>query len=322
MKNRLNHRRETLSLLSAQFDSQQPMTRYPIPHLTLFLLFFISLPGMGQEPKPVTVGIFTDCQYCNCEPGTERYYRLSTTKLDSCIKEFNTLNLDGVFHLGDMIDHGYESYDSILPRFRQFRAPLHLVLGNHDYMIKKQYKPGLPGHIGMKEDHYRVDLGQWTFLVLNGDDLSYVAPQTRVQKEERNEQVSILYSNLGVNGMIWNGGIGIEQMKWLDAQLTDAGKENRKVIVVCHFPLFSRSDHNLFNRDELFAMIARYPCVKAYFCGHYHSGSYTRKEGIHIVNFKGMVNTGVNAFAVVTLTADSILIRGYGRETSRRLGVR
>jgi hypothetical protein len=40
------------------------------------------------------------------------------------------------------------------------------------------------------------------------------------------------------------------------------------------------------------------------------------------VNFVGMVNTRVNAFAEVTLTNDSILIRGYGREPDRRLGIR
>jgi len=35
-----------------------------------------------------------------------------------------------------------------------------------------------------------------------------------------------------------------------------------------------------------------------------------------------MVNTRQNAFAVVTLTADSILIKGYGREPDRRFGIR
>jgi hypothetical protein len=69
-------------------------------------------------------------------------------------------------------------------------------------------------------------------------------------------------------------------------------------------------------------LIDRYPCVKAYFNGHYHAGGYTEINGIHMVNFHGMVDTRQDAFAVVTLTSDSILIRGFGREPDRKLRIR
>jgi 3',5'-cyclic AMP phosphodiesterase CpdA len=122
--------------------------------------------------------------------------------------------------------------------------------------------------------------------------------------------------------MIWNGGIGSEQMNWLQDQLTSAQSAGKKVIVLCHFPLFSKNDHNLFNNKEMFLSLYRFSCVKAYFSGHFHAGNYQEKQGLHLVNFRGMVNTTSNAFAVVTLTADSILIKGYGREPDRRLGIR
>ena len=290
-------------------------------------LIFLSLApacffSYAQEERPVHIGIFTDCQYCNCPDDGARMYRLSLSKIDSSVEAFNSLPLDAVFHLGDMIDHDYGNYDSVIPRLRRFIAPLYLVLGNHDYMIGKEFKASLKNRLGLKEGYYRVDLGKWSLIVLNGDDLSYFAPQTRAQKEERNEMVSGLYSGIHFNGMIWNGGIGREQMKWLKEQLTEARIAGRNVIVLCHFPLFSRKDHTLYNNSELFAVLAGNASVKAYFCGHFHSGNYQEKQGIHLVNFKGMVNTTVNSFSVVTLTADSILIRGYGREPDRRLGIR
>jgi manganese-dependent ADP-ribose/CDP-alcohol diphosphatase len=286
------------------------------------LLLLNVLRGLSQEQPDVRLGIFTDCQYCNCTEEGIRFYSLSLRKLDSCIREFNTLPLDAVFHLGDMIDHGFENYDSILPRFKQFQAPLHLVLGNHDYMIKSAYKSGLKDYIGMKEAYYRIDIGQWSIIVLNGDDLSYFAPQTKKQREERNTLVGDLFSAVQPNGMPWNGGIGSDQMKWLDSQLTNAEMEKRKVIIACHFPLFSKGNHNLFNNHELFMKISLYHCVKAYFSGHFHAGYYHEMDGIQLVNFKGMVDTKINSFAVVTLTSDSILINGYGREPDRRLGIR
>ena len=287
------------------------------------LIIFFRIPSaQGQHNDPVKIGIFTDCQYCNCPNSDIRFYSLSTSKLDSCIAVFNSLPLEAVFHLGDMIDHDINSYDSVLPRFKKFYAPLHLVLGNHDYMIKNKYKQVLLNRIGMKEDHYVVDIGNWRFVVLNGDDLSFFAPQNKKQKQERNNLVYDQYEHLHLNGMIWNGGIGEEQMNWLKDRLDEAELQSLNVIVLCHFPLFTKDNHNLFNNKAVFQLISDYSCVKAYFNGHYHAGNYSVKKGIHLVNFKGMVNTTINAFSVVTLTSDSILIKGYGREPDRRLKIR
>ena len=301
--------------------------KYPLRIWVVLQLFYLFSPtgitiADGQNIEPVRVGILTDCQYCNCPSIGNRNYMLSLSKLDSCISAFNSISLDAIFHLGDMIDHDYGSYDSVIPRFNEFRPPVHLVLGNHDYMIKKRFKPGLLDRIGMKEDHYTVDLGAWRFIVLNGDDLSYSGPQDKKHKQERNDMVSDQYGQLHLNGLPWNGGIGGEQMAWLETKLEESEKSAMKVIVLCHFPLYTKDNHNLFNNKEVFHMLSGYMCVKAYFCGHYHSGNYKVKDGIHLVNFKGMVDTEMNAFSVVTLTADSILIKGFGREPDRNLKIR
>ena len=292
--------------------------------ITIFYFFLLTIPLItgAQNFKPVMVGILTDCQYCNCATEGVRNYTLSLSKLDSCIREFNALPLDAVFHLGDMIDHDYSSYDSIIPKFRQFNAPFNLVLGNHDWVVKNRFKPGLLDRIGMKEDHYVVDLANWRFIVLNGDDLSFFAPQDKKQRQERNEIVSDQFSQFHLNGLPWNGGIGSGQMRWLEAQLNDSEQSHKNVIIICHFPLFVKGNHNLFNNYELFNLISRYKCVKAYFNGYYHDGNFFTTVGIHCVNFKGMVNTQINSFAVVTLTSDSILIKGFGREPDRNLKIR
>lgn len=305
------------------FRMFKPPVRLWLESALFFLLLLnIVTSARGQENKPIRIGILTDCQYCNCETEGVRNYTLSLPKLDSCIEVFNALSLDAIFHLGDMIDHNYRSYDSVIPRFQQFTPPIHLVLGNHDYVIKNKFKLGLLDRLGMKEDYYVVDIGHWRLIVLNGDDLSFFAPQNKKQKEERNDVVYDQFQQLHVNGLPWNGGIGRDQLTWLEKQLDESEQSQKKVIVVCHFPLFGKDNHNLFNNKVVFKLIARYDCVKAYFNGHYHPGNYQIREGIHLVNFKGMVNTAMNSFAVVTLTSDSILIKGYGREQDRNLKIR
>lgn len=174
----------------------------------------------------------------------------------------------------------------------------------------------------MTEGYYRVDLANWRLIILDGDDLSFIAPQNKEQKKERNAMVEELYERFHLNGMPWNGGIGRKQIKWLELQLDESEQTHYNVIVFCHFPLVSSGNHNLFNNQELIDILTQYPCVKAYFCGHYHAGNYQIKNGIHFVNFKGMVDTPLNAFSVVTLTSDSILIKGYGREPDRKLVIR
>ncbi len=287
-----------------------------------YAILLLAGPSVFAQRNTVRIGILTDCQYCNCETEGKRHYGLSLMKLDSCIEQFNKLPLDAVFHLGDMIDHGYGNYDSVLPRFKKFRAPFHMVLGNHDYMIHKKYKEGLTGRLGLDSAYYRVDIGFWTLLVLNGDDLSYFAPQSKHKRSERNEMVGGLYSSLRGNGMLWNGGIGAAQMRWIAKELDSAEKSHRNVILLCHFPIYEKGDHNLFNNLEMLATIKPYRCVKAYFNGHYHNGNYAVIDGIHLVNFRGMVDTKQNAFADITLTPDSILIKGYGREPDRNLKIR
>ena len=280
------------------------------------------ITATAQPSKPIRLGILTDCQYCDCDPLGSRNYRLSTAKLDSCIDTFNAQPLDAVFSLGDMIDHRYESYDTILPRFRNLKAPFYPVPGNHDFMIEKEYKQTVIALLGLQNDYYTVERGDWLFLVLNGNDLSYFAPQSKAQKKERNAMVTDLFSTLRFTWMPWNGGIGKVQEQWLTQQLSKAEEQGKKVIILCHFPLFAPHHHTLFNNREIFALIQPYSCVKAWFCGHYHAGGYQETDGIHLVNFHGMVDTSVNAYATVTLTSDSILIKGYGREPSRKLKIR
>jgi len=274
----------------------------------------------GQEN--IRIGILTDCQYCNCPAGESRFYPLSLQKLDSCFADLNSRNLDAIFHLGDMIDHDFASYDSVLPRFKKFHPPLNLVYGNHDFMVQEQYKKDVPEKTGLGKGYYYRDAGSWRFIVLNGDDLSYLAPQEKEQKAERSNLITGMIASLRSNMMPWNGGIGNEQALWLDKLLSEADKTGRRVVVLCHFPVFPFTWYNLWNDRGMADLMAGHPSVKAYFNGHYHFGNYGCYKGIHFINFKGMVQTPANSYAIVTLTADSILVEGKARETSRKLKIR
>lgn len=291
--------------------------------LSLVLLLFLS--SCFFQPKQnanLTIGIVTDVQYCNCEPGEVRFYKNSLVKLDSCIKYFNSQKLDFVAHLGDAIDRDFQSFDVILPRFMQSTAPVYFVLGNHEFNVQDEFKTKVLSKMKLQNDYYSVSKGEWLFIFLNGNDLSFRTPQDSIQKAERDTLYAKLLRTRRCNTGKANGGLSSKQFAWLKNQLEDAAKRNKKVIVMCHFPIFPVACHSLFNDEELTAELTQYKCVKAYFCGHNHAGGYALKDGVHFINFKGMVDTETSmAFAKVTLTQDSIFVEGKGREPSKRMKI-
>jgi hypothetical protein len=69
-------------------------------------------------------------------------------------------------------------------------------------------------------------------------------------------------------------------------------------------------------------LVNDYPCVAGWFCGHDHQGGYVESNGVHYVNFKGMIEASSNAYAIVELSADRLRIKGFANEPSRNLVLR
>lgn len=80
---------------------------------------------------------------------------------------------------------------------------------------------------------------------------------------------------------------------------------------------------SLWNDIELIELLESYPCVVALFSGHYHSGNYAKKKGIHYLTLQGMVETeNSNAYSIVEVYTDHLKVLGFGREPSRILTFR
>ena len=110
-----------------------------------------------------------------------------------------------------------------------------------------------------------------------------------------------------------------KQLKWIESRLVTATKAKERVMLFCHFPVFPKNGHNLWNDKVLTELLARYPCVVAYINGHNHAGNYGQRDGIHYLTLKGMVDTEENSYAVIEVYADRLVVKGFGRERSREL---
>lgn len=288
--------------------------------VVLFLIFMNShLPSFSQ----IKIGVFADCQYCDCETAGSRFYRNSISKLEDCINEFNqNEEIEFIVGLGDLIDRNFASFDKVNSILSMSKSRVFQVIGNHDLEVEKEDLEKVPSKLNLTETWYSFSKKDWHFIFLNGNDITFHSNDPEIVKQAA-EITDKLKKEGKPNLHNWNGGIGQNQLKWLERELQNAKAKNLKVAIFCHYPLLPFEAHALWNSEEVLEVFVKYSCVKLYLNGHNHRGNYAFQNGIHFVNLKGMVETeNENAFSVVNFTDKQIEIVGFGSEISRTLSIK
>lgn len=295
---------------------------------TFILLLILSACQTKKTDKLETIefkiGVVADCQYCDCEPAGVRFYRKSPARLQEAVAILNEHPLDYSIHLGDFIDKNFASFDTVTPIWNSLNSDKYHVLGNHDFSVADSLKPMVFEKMNIEDRYYSVIKNGWRFIILDGNDLSKHGALTETKKQQTDSLFNLLSDKNMPNLVIWNGGLSNEQLQWVESELKSATRNNERVGFYCHFPtLGEEQTHNLWNYEQLLTVIEKYDCVKFYFNGHNHAGSYVEKNGVHFLNFKGMVDTSDStSFATVAFSKDSLFVKGFGREPSRALKIK
>ncbi|GJE81007.1 metallophosphoesterase [Methylorubrum thiocyanatum] len=280
----------------------------------------------GATTERLRFGVIADPQYAEAPPNLtlNRYYANSLDKMRAAVAVLNAEDLRFVVTLGDIIDRDIASYDKILPIYRMLRHETRFLLGNHDFDVAPEFLGRTAGLLGMEAPSYDFAVGGIRFVVLDGNDVSLFAPPPddprRRLAAERLERAK---AENRPNAKPWNGSLSDAQFAWLEQRLAAARAENQRVVVLNHYPVAPENPHNLWDANRLTALFANRPHVIAYFNGHNHAGNYAERDGIHYVNFRGMVDTpDSSAFAIVEIVGDRLEIQGFGREPSRSLNLK
>lgn len=291
--------------------------------LTITLPALAGATAFGETlaaDKPLRFGVIADPQYADVPTTGTRHYRASLAKLDACIAELNQRDLAFVVTLGDLIDRDFASFDAVIERYAKLKAPHRIVLGNHDFSVADAEKENVLGKLGMKLGYQSFVVKDWRFVLIDGTE---TAPYRFAANDPRAKAAKDRMKALAAAGVSsaqpHNGVISAEQLQWIEKELQSARAAKQRAILCGHFPVMPIKDaHNLWNADEVVAVIDRFPEVAAYLNGHNHHGNYAHAGHCHYVNFKGMVETASdNAFAVVSCYPDRITIEGFGPEPSR-----
>jgi predicted phosphodiesterase len=285
---------------------------------TALLLMFMGIHFTAISQ--IKIGVFADCQYCDCETAGSRFYRNSTAKLESCMEYFNSDDkIEFIVNLGDLIDRDFESFETMKPIMEKSKKTIYSVIGNHDLSVEKSLFEEVPGKLNLAKTWYSFSKDDWHFIFLNGNDITFHSNNAEIvnQAKEITEKLKLEGKP---NFHDWNGGIGKAQLKWLEKELKKAQNKKHKVAVFCHYPLLPFEAHALWNSEEVLEILEKQGNVKIYLNGHNHRGNYAFQNGIHFVNLKGMVETeNENAFSTIHFNDKQIEIEGFGREVNRIL---
>ncbi len=294
--------------------------------LVLIVLFFVAKPltvcCQSNEAIPTySFGLIADIQYADVEKAGKRDYRSSLGKLSNTVAEFNKHPLSFVVSLGDVIDRDYQSFDKPMAILKQSKAKVHNIIGNHEYSIADEHKPKVKKRLGNKKGYYAFEKGGLLYVVVDGTDLSTMA---YAEGSEKHRQGQEAYEKLKADGAnnayTWNGGIGRQQLDWLQKQLQRAAAKNKKVVLFCHWPLIPENGTQLWGNNQVKSLLEASGVVVAWISGHHHAGGYHQESNIHYLTVEGMVEAPVNiAGAIVDVYPDRLEVRGLGEQDSYTL---
>jgi predicted MPP superfamily phosphohydrolase len=271
--------------------------------------------------KPIfSFGIIADIQYADIDPAGSRFYRNSIEKLRNAVSTLKSDSVDFLINLGDMIDNDYASFKPVMEIINSSGIKTYNIAGNHDFSIDSQYKQRIPFLSDPEDGFYSFSYQKFRFILLDGNDISTYKSKNKKSIKQAEDLIVQAKNSGDINGMDWNGGIGSNQISWLNLQLEEAMLKNEKVFLICHFPVFPESTHNLLNYKEILPILTKYKNIIAWLNGHNHEGNYGKFNTVHCVTFKGMVDTEeTNSYALVEVYDNKLIISGYGREKSRIL---
>ena len=286
--------------------------------LFVCLSFGVSALLAQDVTSIIKFGLFADAQYADCPSENTRFYRQSLSKLDTCVDYFNQQNVQFSINLGDLVDRKNSDLDSIKFCLSRLNNKVYHITGNHDYKEVTDNSI-LYKQLEMPAEYYSFQKQNWVFIMLNTNEVSAYANVTGTEKEkELADMLEQIKRTGGKQAYRWNGGVGKKQMKWLDDLLTVCEKNKNMVLIFTHHPLYPWSEFTALNNMEILDTITKFACVKAVFSGHHHTGGFGYYKGIPMIIHQGMIETEKqNAYSIVEITQDSILVNGQGRAPFR-----
>ncbi|CAH9084820.1 unnamed protein product [Cuscuta epithymum] len=302
----------------------------------------------GKHHPLLSFGVISDVQYADIPDGRSflgvpRYYRHSFIVLQRAVHKWNQQKHNFVLNFGDIVDgfcpkdQSFAAVKKLVDEFDRFNGPVYHMIGNHclynlsrDKLLPLLRIPGYGGRA-----YYEFSpVPEFRFVILDCYDISAIGwpedhPNTlnalkllgeKNPNSDKNSPDGLV--GLERRFLKFNGGVGNEQLGWLDHVLQEANESNQKVIICSHLPLDPHASSNealLWNYNEVLDVIYKYNCVKVCLAGHDHKGGQSiDSHGIHHRVLEAALESppGTNSFGYIDAFDDRISLFGTDRMKS------
>ena len=276
--------------------------------------------------------VFADTQYGTMKPSGMRHYKLSVAKMiemrDYLIQEEPSLSF--ITHLGDMTQEKASQYrDAILKELRDPLPRTYHVLGNHDFKgISSQEEVNKAFNLSSRKyvlDHPVISSSNYKIIAVDTSAIStFGNDQTSANYKEAQSMSQTLKSSGQHHWETHNGGVGEQQLRWLENEIREGCDQNKTVLLLAHTPLltgYNNNDMHTWDKSKILDMLSNYKCAKVWLNGHVHVHRHvtylaSNNHHIHLWTTSGMVQTINNSFVVVDVHEDKLLLRGVSWGTS------
>lgn len=310
----------------------------------------------NPNAKPLfSFGVITDIQYADIDDGKSflgvpRYYRHALEGLQRAVQSWNVKgDLSFAIHFGDIVD-GYcpkedskAAFNRVTNELANFtNGHVYHMIGNHClYNLPREELNdilAIPTSKERQQSYYSFTPHPgFLFVVLDGYDVSALGwpedhPHTKLahsllNSRNPNEEKNSPDGLVGVERRFvkFNGGVGDEQLEWLESTLREAEIANQKVFICCHLPLdpgVAFPSTLLWNYDVVMAIVHKFNCVVACVAGHAHNGGHSvDAHGVHHHVLEAVLECppGTDAYGYVEVYPDRLRLCGTGRMASAEM---
>lgn len=196
--------------------------------------------------------------------------QINSNYLRTAINDINSKSVDATIICGDLLHMMAIKYTSEFKSIlSELNSPYYYVPGNHDVGMIPSINTLNQYRKLFGEDYFKFEIKEWLFI--------------------------------GVNSQLWQGGPSSEQKKqsdWLLESLTFGNKNNKRIIVFGHMPLFLNNFNENFSvnnnvslnmRSDLCSLFKEKNVI-AYLHGHLHRHNSLLYNGIQLVSTRTVGN--------------------------------
>lgn len=233
----------------------------------------------------------TDVHFADRPAAAPMEYPRAQRRLQRAMdREHGRRRLDFAVQLGDIIQEGWDSFDTVMPTFLGVPCPVYHVLGNHDFLVAPSRIEDVPERIGLARRYHAFDVNGWRFLVLDGNDVSlHGRPEGSDQHKAAAIYLDILTAHNAPQARTWNGALGHQQLQWLDEQLDAADRDNLPVGIFCHLPVRPLNMYILWNAEVVEKIVTAHRCVRFFMNGHAHQWCDVLHGGVHWITLPAFI---------------------------------